>query len=673
VTTVADVHAQLVLDDDKAKTTLEKDLPASAEKGGTQAGQRFGGKMGTAVKATLGGLAGGIAGGMFAIATKGAAELNSAVSSFAADTGATQAEIESAQGTISDLYKSNLQGFDQIGDAMAALRTEQGLTQESAEEMTQSYLDFATATGQEAASAVGDFDDVLDAWGLEAGDAQGIMDKLVTSHQKYGGSIEENQKTLASLAPALKAANMTVDDGIGVLNLFAASGVDASTASGAFSKALTKVKSPEELNKLIAEIQATEDPFARAQKASELFGAKAGPKLAQALAQGNLEDFQVSLEESEGSAGRAAAAIEGSFGNQAQLMLKNFGGTLAEAGSNFGPLLLGFTSLLPMAAPIMTAAGGALGGLLAAAIPIGMALLPVILIAAIVAAIAFLIANPEITAKIGEFVGDLLEGLAAFLGTVGQVILDAFTTGFAVLGQVLETALAALGTWVGEVVAFFLSIPEAIGRLIGDILGIFGQIGATVLGAVTTFIGNVVGFYLSIPGRILGLVGQIAGVAAKAAAGFLANVVRGVGVVVSTVLGIPGKLLGLVGSFANIARKAVEAFMGFILGLPGKVAGVIGDIGGKIGGFLGGLIPKFAMGTDRVPYTGMAMVHEGEMIVPARAAAEIRGGEAVLNYGTGLTQKQQAVNVTVNNPIPEPAGTSVAREMRKLAYMGVVS
>ena len=234
-------------------------------------------------------------------------------------------------------------------------------------------------------------------------------------------------------------------------------------------------------------------------------------------------------------------------------------------------------------------------------------------------------------------------------------------------------ALAALGTWVGEVVAFFLSIPTAIGQLIGQVLGIFVEIGTTVLNAAVGFIGNVIGFYLSIPGRILGLVGQIAGVAAKAAAGFLANVVRGVGVVVSTVLGIPGKIAGVVGEFGKIAQQAVTAFMGFILGLPGKVAGVIGDIGGKITGFLGGLIPKFAQGTDRVPYTGMAMVHEGEMIVPARAAAEIRGGEAVLNYGEGLTQKQSAVNVTVNNPIPEPAGTSVAREMRKLAYMGVVS
>jgi phage-related minor tail protein len=724
MTAIADVYAQLLLDDKDAKRSLEQDLPASADKAGKTAGSRFGGAMGTAVKATLGGIAGGVAGAMFGMATKGAAELNSAVSVFAAETGATQAEIESAQGTISDLYKSNLQGFDQIGDAMAALRTQQGLTQESAEAMTQTYLDFANATGQDAAAAVSSFDDILDSWGLNAEDAAGLMDKLVVSHQQFGGTVEASQTTLAALAPAMKAANLEVDDGIALLNLFGAKGIDANTASAAFAKALTKVKSPEELQTLIADISATEDPFVRSQTAADLFGARAGAKLANALAGANLDDYKISLEEAAGASEAASAAIEGSFGNQATLLLKNFGGTLAEVGSNFGPLLLGFSSILPMATPIFTAAGSALGGILAAMIPIGMALLPVILIGAVVAAIAFLIANPEIAAKIGEFVGDLLEGLATFLGEVGTVLLDAFNTGVqmvgqafgalveivgGILGQIGEIIGTAIGLWiewvllwpvkvweaflailgfVGDLIAqampqiqafvqgiidFFLGIPGAIVGIVGQILGIFGQIAASVVEAVAGLIGRVVGFYLSLPGKIAGLVGQILGVFVRVASSVVGNVVGLVGKVVSTILGIPGKIGSLVGEFGKIAQQAVQAFMRWILDLPGKVAGVLGDIAGNIGGFLGGLIPKFEEGTDRVPYTGMAIVHEGEMIVPASAASQIRGGEAVLNYGEGLTQKQQAVSVTVNNPIPEPAGTSVAREMRKLAYMGVLS
>lgn len=720
---IADVYARLLLDDKEAERQLTQDLPAAAEKGGTQAGSRFGGKMGTALKATVGALAGGIAGAMFSAASQGALQLNDAVSSFQAATGATAEEAKSAQSAIADLYKTNLQGFDEIGSVLATLRTDLGLTQEEAEAAADSFLEFATATGQDGAQAVSAFDDILDAWNLDATAAAGIMDQLVVSHQKYGGSVEESQAALASLAPALQAANLGVDDGIGLLNLFASSGVDSSTAVTAMQKALTKVKSPEELKALIEDISATEDPFERATKASDLFGARAGAKLAQALQKGNIEDFIVSLEEASGASAEAAAAIEGSFGNQAQLLLKNFGGTLAEVGSNFGPLLLGFSSLLPMATPIFTAAGSALGGILAAMIPIGMALLPVLLIAAVVAAIVFLVNNPEIVQQIGEFVGGLLEAIGEFLGNLGQVLLDAFNAGVAMVGEAfgalaeivggildqvgqiivgaiglwiewillwpvkaweaflaildfigpfVDQALAAIGAFVGQVIDFFLGIPGAIVGIVGEILGVFAQIAGAVVEAVSGLIGRVVGFYLSIPGRIAGLLGQILGLFGRIASGVFSAITGLVQKVASAILGIPGKIGSLVGEFGKIAQRAVEAFMRWILDLPGKVMGVLGDIGGNITGFLGGLIPKFAQGTDRVPYTGPAIVHEGEMIVPARAAEQIRSGSAVLNYGEGLAQRNSNVNVTVNNPTPEPAGTSIQREMRKLAYMGVV-
>jgi len=393
----------------------------------------------------------------------------------------------------------------------------------------------------------------------------------------------------------------------------------------------------------------------------------------------------------------------------------DLGGTLATKllpalGSS---LIGGIGALVPALGAGLSAMFSGAVAIMGAAIPIIMAALPFIIIGAIVAAIAVLILNPEIREQVFGFVGGILEWIGDALGGLLQVVGDAFGAAFAVIGDVLGgigdligqavqlwidyvllfpvrvwevftsilgmvadfvgQAIPAVSAFVGQVVGFFLGIPGAIVGIVGEILGIFGQIAASVVEAVAGLIGRVVGFYLSLPGRIAGLVGQILGVFVRVASSVVGNVVGLVGKVVSTILGIPGKIGGLVGQFADIARKAVEAFMRWILDLPGKVAGVIGDIGGNIAGFLGGLIPKFETGTDRVPYTGMAMVHEGEMIVPARPAEMIRGGEAVLNYGQGLTQKQQAVSVTVNNPIPEPAGTSVAREMRKLAYMGVLS
>lgn len=360
MTSIADVTAQLLLDDKSARKVLESDLPASAEKGGKTAGSRFGGAMGAAVRTTVGGIAGGLVGGLFGMAAKGAAEMDTAMGKLRAETGMTGAEAAAAQKSLASLYRSNLQGFDEISGAMAKIHNDLGLVGADAEKAAKNFLRFATATGQNAGEAVSAFDDILDNWGLTAADATGIMDRLIKSHQKYGGSIADNQKTLAALAPSMKAANFQIDDSIALLNLFGAKGLDANTASAAFAKALTKVKSPEELKTLIAQISATEDPFQRASLAADVFGARAGAKLANALAGANLDDYKVGIEEAAGATDDAAKAIEGSFGNQFQLMMKNATGALAEFGSQFGPILLLAGQFGPM---LWAKVGGGIGGL----------------------------------------------------------------------------------------------------------------------------------------------------------------------------------------------------------------------------------------------------------------------------------------------------------------------
>ena len=323
--------------------------------------------------------------------------------------------------------------------------------------------------------------------------------------------------------------------------MFASAGVDAAAAPAALTKALKKVKSPAELQTLIDQISATEDPFKRAQLASDLFGAKAGPKLAQALAQGTIGDFRVSLDEAAGATTKAADTIQSGFGNQAQLVIKNFGGALAEIGTNFGPLILGFSALLPALTPIITTAGTALGGLLAAAVPIGMALLPVILIGALVAAVAFLIANPEIVGKIAEFVGSILAAIGDFLGTLGEVFATAFGAAVDAVAGAVGQIVGFIGEIPGRVAGFFLALVQqwvdaaGPGRLdrrssssarssasssrsrarssasSARSSAQFATLGGQIIGIVTGFIGSGRRLLPRAPGRIAGLVGTIAG------------------------------------------------------------------------------------------------------------------------------------------------------------------
>ena len=305
--------------------------------------------------------------------------------------------------------------------------------------------------------------------------------------------------------------------------MFAVAGVDAAAAPAALTKALKKVKSPAELQTLIDQISATEDPFKRAQLASDLFGAKAGPKLAQALAQGTIGDFKVSLDEAAGATTTARGgstipqpAQSAPKARAAGRHRKNFGGALAEIGTNSSRRL----TSSPAGAAVLTlpgraarrssprAAARAIGGLLAAAIPVGMALLPVLLIGALVAAVAFLIANPEIVAKIAEFVGGIVAAIGDFLG-LGEVFATAFGVLPGLLLDVFATAfgavVAAVPGFVGEVAKFIVLLPFRILDLGVKLLEFFAGIWTKILGGAALLVANVVGFFLKLPGRIAAL------------------------------------------------------------------------------------------------------------------------------------------------------------------------
>ncbi len=342
----------------------DKQLQLDVSKAGNKAGQTFGQKFQANIGRVISTSVGTVLGAGFAIAAKGAAELDAATRQFQADTGATAEEATKASHAIAGMYRDNLQGFEQISAALSKVHTDLGLAGEEAEKVTEQFLKFGTATGQDAAEAVSSVDDILDAWNLTAADSAEIMDLLIASHQEYGGSIADNEKALGDLAPAMQALGADVDDTVGLLNLFASSGIDASKATAALNKAVAGLKPGQTLDDLIEQISSIEDPTLRAQEAVKVFGARGGVALANALRPGidSLQDFVPAAEKIEGATERAADAIESSFGNQFKLLLKNAGGALAEFGNNFGPLLMVAAQIGPKTLGALSAGIGGLAG-----------------------------------------------------------------------------------------------------------------------------------------------------------------------------------------------------------------------------------------------------------------------------------------------------------------------
>lgn len=313
-------------------------------------GYRIGQAIGTGIKVVA-----TASTALFAIAAKGAIELQNVQADFTAETGATAAEAERAGKAINAMSGRNMQGIKEIGGALTKVHTDMGLVGDEAERTTERFLKFARATNQDAAGAVVAFDNILDAWGLTAKDAAGIMDKLIVSHQKYGGSIEENQRALASLAPQLKALNLSLDDGIGLLNLFASTGLDASKAQAALNSAVSKLPPGTNLKDFLAHLATVVDDGQRARTAIDVFGARAGAALANAIRPGvaGLDSFTVSADDAAGATIKAADALDSTFSTQVQLKIKEVGAAIRD----LGPGITGVASALGLVGSVADALG----------------------------------------------------------------------------------------------------------------------------------------------------------------------------------------------------------------------------------------------------------------------------------------------------------------------------
>lgn len=338
---------------------------AGVEQGVTRAKGAIGG-LSSGTKLAFGVIGGAAAIG-FGIMTRGALESEEAQGRFMAATGRSREEAKKFATDMNGLVGTSHSvgmSFDAITAAGIAVSQQFGITGQKATDLTDDILGFAKVTGQDAAGAADQLDAALGAFGLGADDAAGFMDKLVFSTQKYGtDSGPATLGVLQSMAPALQAMGMNLDDGVGLLNLFETAELDAGSAQRGLNKAVQELKPGETLDDLIAQIGAIEDPTLRAQKAIEIFGTRSGVGLANAIRPGmtSLDEFGVTAGEAAGSVDQAADdmlttsdKIKGAF--------EKLGAGLRDVGGQFGPLVSGMGAIGSLAAPLI----GKLSGVTAA-------------------------------------------------------------------------------------------------------------------------------------------------------------------------------------------------------------------------------------------------------------------------------------------------------------------
>lgn len=314
--------------------------------GGTM--KDFGGKMSKYVTAPLAAVAG--------LSVKAWKDVDDAMDEMVKMTGKTGDELQKLQDTAKKISTTLPVAMEDSAKAVAEVNTRFDASGELAEKLATTFLKFADITGTDVTDAIDSAQHAMAAWGLSTDKTGDLLDVLLKVSQDTGASVEELSAGIADNKTIFDDMGMSVFTAAGFLGELDKNGVDASSTMAGLKKALTKAaQEGKPLDQALKELSDTltkgESDTEAYQEAMDLFGAKAGPQLADALKEGRL-----SLTDFSRVAGDAMGSVDQTFDNMLDPADK-FTTTMNELkllGSEVGGVLL------EALAPALTTVGNAI-------------------------------------------------------------------------------------------------------------------------------------------------------------------------------------------------------------------------------------------------------------------------------------------------------------------------
>jgi TP901 family phage tail tape measure protein len=647
-----------------------------------------------------------------------AAELGSSIAQVAPIAASSGIAIEEVAAGFADLTAKGVpasQAATQMRSAISSLLTPNEQLAEASRRLNINFADLAKEKGLGVA---------LNTLREDFTKSQEVIDSLSSGTlEEFGENLDANAKQLGLTTEQVDALiKVAGDKGLGA----AIQSLNTNVQHGdeAFGKALGSIES---YNFALAVTGENSEAFQEQITAQgEATGLAAKQyEIASDTTEGRAKRFAATIKTTLADVGAAALPVGGLLTTLNQLG-PAMGNLLSPAkllGGAAGGLAGGFTKvLIPAIAgilPAVTPAVTALGSGMAALIPIGMAALPFLLVGVLIAAIVFLANNPEIVDSIITFAEGAVQFLVDGFGMLIEALPGVFLAAF-------DAVMAAIPVILSGIVGLIMQLPGMLVELVPKIVGLWVLIASKIGGIVLSLVGRVVGFILSLPGKIVELLPKLAAFFRTIQVRLGLIVLNLIDKAVRFFLSLPGKIVGLLGTlgtfFGNIGRDLmgkVQTFIGsivrFFLGIPGRIA----SIGGRIvSGIIGGMaslpgrladvirrafanlridigpfhisasgvtidlpqisIPSFDVGTGFVPADMLAMVHQGEMIIPAAQAAAIRSGQ--LNLGSAMAVDPVEggsggggdVIVPVTGFLRAEGPADVARHLGQLTNAGVI-
>ena len=219
-------------------------------------------------------------------------------------TGATGDELEAMGDIMENIASSIPTDFKTAGEAVGEVATRFDLSGEALEDLSTKFIQFASLNDTDVSTSIDNVQKAMAAFNVSTEYAGNVLDLLNAASQKTGVPVDQLTNSLTSNATALKEMGFSLNQSVDFLSSLDKAGIDSSTVMTGLKKALQNAtKDGKSMDEAVKDLQSSivnaKTDTEAMQIATELFGAKAGPAIAQAVREGKLsfEDFGLATEE----------------------------------------------------------------------------------------------------------------------------------------------------------------------------------------------------------------------------------------------------------------------------------------------------------------------------------------------------------------------------------------
>lgn len=236
--------------------------------------------------------------GLFAVGQS----FDEAFDTIRAGTGATGDALAGLQNDFKAVVSAVPASFGDASNAVTILNQRLGLTGQPLQTLSAQMLELSRITGTDLNANVESVAKAFQNFGVNAADQSGSLDVLFRASQASGISVASLSDTLANAGVVLRGIGLNFNQSAALIATLGKAGVDASDVMPALTRTLASAaKAGKDAGAVFSEtfnaIKNAPSDTDAAGVALEVFGAKAGPKLAAMIREGKLsfEEMQAAI------------------------------------------------------------------------------------------------------------------------------------------------------------------------------------------------------------------------------------------------------------------------------------------------------------------------------------------------------------------------------------------